>query len=95
MNDIEKINKSIEKSNLILKKFKLLYQNNFNFDDDKTQNVANELIEHLTFTYSLKNEEICEIVDSYLVDKEIVNNFGGEEITNFIVKSVKFILKEE
>ena len=95
MNEIELINKSLEKSNLILKKFKLLKQNNYEITHLKTKNVANELVEHLTLTYSYSKKDIFELMDSYETNLEIIESLGGGEMAMFIAKSVKNILKED
>lgn len=95
MNEIEIIEKSLEKSNLILKKFKLLKQNNYEIESEKTINVANELVEHLKSTYSYKKCDIIELMSSYYVNEEIINAVGGSEIAIYIAESVKNILKEE
>ena len=95
MNEIEYINASLEKSNLILKKFKLLIKNNYSIVDKKTINVANELISHLKFTYSYTNNDIISLMNSYSSDEEIIKQLGGSENAIFISNSVKNILKED
>ena len=95
MNEIEIINNSLEKSNLILKKYKLLIKNNYKFDDKKSIKVANELIEHLTKTYSYSIEEIFSLVKSYTKDEELIMQLGGLDNARFIAESIKNILKEE
>ena len=95
MNEIELINKSLEKSNLILKKFKLLKKNNYDIKHNKTMNVANELIEHLKSTYSYSEFDILDLMNSYSSNVEIIEAVGGSETAIFIAESVKNILKED
>ena len=95
MNEIEYINASLEKSNLILKKFKLLKKNNYSEQDEKSINVANELVVHLKSTYSFKDDDIKLLIKSYLEDEEKINALGGGEIASFIANCLKNILKED
>ena len=95
MNEIEYINASLEKSNLILKKFKLLKKNNYSEQDKKSVKVANELVIHLKATYSFKDEDIQFLIKSYLEDEETIKALGGSEIASFIANCLKYILKED
>ena len=95
MNDIERINKSIEKSNLILKKYKLLLKNNHPISSDKNNQVTCELITHLKETYSFTSEMFIELISQYRTDKEIIESLGGKEIANYIANSIENYLKQE
>ena len=83
-NQIELINKNIEKSNTLLKKYKLLYQNNYETTHTKTIQVTMQLIEHLTQVYNFNTNDFNNLIQSYKTDKEIINNLGGKQIANFI-----------
>lgn len=93
MNDIEKINKSIEKSNLILKKFKLLYANNHQISSEKNVQVTKELVQHLSETYSFSNQMFSELIEQYRTDKETISTLGGCDIANYIASSIESYLK--
>lgn len=83
-NQIEIINKNIEKSNLILKKFKMLYQNNYEITNSKTLQVVNQLVEHLKQVYNFNNADFKMLINSYKTDSEIIQNLGGKQIANYI-----------
>lgn len=83
-NQIQIINQNIEKSNIILKKFKLLYQNNNEITNIKTVQVVEQLTEHLTKVYNFSKKDFYELIKNYKTDKETIKNLGGTEIANYI-----------
>ncbi len=93
MNDIEKINQSIEKSNLILKKFKLLYKNKHKINSTKNLQVTSELINHLKETYSFSNQMFNELIVQYRTDNETISAIGGICVANYIADSIENYLK--
>ena len=85
MNNQEQIiNANIEKSNMILKKFMLLYQNNFELTDNKTLQVTKQLVNHLSTVYNFNNSDFKSLIQSYKTDSEIIKNLGGKDIANYI-----------
>ena len=86
---VELINQNIEKSNTILKKFKLLYQNNYEVKSLKAQNVTIQLIQHLKTAYNFEQSDFKNLIKDYKTNNETIKNLGGKDIANYICQCLE------